>query len=171
LKQELKNIKLRLEKVEKERAASRHELVQHVEKIKALRMRLEEVAEAAKSIRTPLRYKHFLDGGSIAKYADAFFNLPNMEVVAAFLDTISIRNDNDKNDLGICSRLRSFRSVDVNMRGKGSGLTNTKGRHRSVSRVLLLLPVGVKSNHQIDLSNQINNQANRRMAKEHGAEY
>jgi hypothetical protein len=36
---------------------------------------------------------------------------------------------------------------------------------------LLLLPVGVKSNHQIDLSNQINNQANRRMAKEHGAEY
>jgi regulator of replication initiation timing len=42
LKQELKNTKFRLEKVEKERAASRHELEQHVEKITALRTRLVE---------------------------------------------------------------------------------------------------------------------------------
>jgi hypothetical protein len=46
---------------------------------------------------------HFLDGGSMAKYADAFFNLANMEVKEAFLDAINIRNGNDNNDLGICS--------------------------------------------------------------------
>jgi hypothetical protein len=73
---------------------------QRVEKMKALRTRPEEGAEAVKSLRTPL---HFLDGGSMAKYADAFFNLQNMEVKEAFLDAINIRNGNDKNDLGICS--------------------------------------------------------------------
>ena len=44
LKQELKNTKFRLEVGEKERAASRHEVEQHVEKIKALRMCLVEGA-------------------------------------------------------------------------------------------------------------------------------
>jgi hypothetical protein len=37
-----------LQKVEKERAAARLEVEKHVEKIKALRTRLEEGAEAAK---------------------------------------------------------------------------------------------------------------------------
>jgi hypothetical protein len=69
---------------------------------------------------------HFLDGGSMAKYADAFFNLPNMEVVEAFLDTINIRNDNHKDGLGICSRLRRFRFADVNER-KGQRTNKHKG--------------------------------------------
>jgi hypothetical protein len=130
VKQQLKDTKFRLEKVEKERekerAASHHQLEQHVEEIKALRTRLDEGAEAAKSLRTPLRYEHFLKGGSMAKYADAFFNLPNMEVVEAFLDAINIRKDNDDNDLGMCSRLRRFRFVDINQR-KGQRTNKHKG--------------------------------------------
>jgi hypothetical protein len=69
---------------------------------------------AAKLLRTPLRYEHFLDDGLMVKYADAFFNLPNMEVVEAFLDAINICEN--KNDSGICSRLPRFRVVDFNER-------------------------------------------------------
>jgi hypothetical protein len=130
LRQELKDTKFLLEKGEKEgekeRAASRHEIEKHVEEVKALRALLDEAAEAAKFLRTPLRYAHFLKDGPMAKFAEAFFNLPNMEVVEAFLDAINICRDNDESDLGICSRLRRFRFVDVNER-KGHRTSKHKG--------------------------------------------
>jgi hypothetical protein len=123
LQQELENTKFRLEKVEKERAASRRELEQ------LRRSKLSErFSKRGRKLRSNFEHHYGISpgSGSMAKYADAFFNLPNMEVVEAFLDAINIRNDNDKNDLVICSRLRRFRFVDVNER-KGRRTNKHKG--------------------------------------------